>query len=143
MIAARVRIRNAWVDAHIRNVSSRGMMIDLQVPVSRGTYIEISRKEWRTAARVAWSESGLCGIQTQDRVHLPELASAKGRTMRASDLAETVRAAKPGASWMARSVGRLVEMGVLIAVVAGAALFIAESLHDSLAATVGRVVANL
>lgn len=143
MISARVRISNVWVDTQIRNVSSKGMMIDLETPLPRGAYVEIARKEWRTAGRVAWFGDGCCGLQTQDRVRLAELASKTGRTMRASDLPAALLERKRDPLCSSRSFGRMLEMGAVVAAVAGFALFLADSLHQSLAGTVGKVVANL
>lgn len=142
IIAARVRVSNIWFDTQIRNVSSRGMMIDLKMPVPRGTYIEVARKEWRTAARVAWFGDGRCGLQTQDRVHLAELASETGRTTRLSDLAAAPERNRPPL-WAARSFGRMLEMAGLVLAVMGFGWFLAEILYQSLSAVLGSVVSNL
>ncbi|HEY1604203.1 MAG TPA: PilZ domain-containing protein [Allosphingosinicella sp.] len=143
MISARVRISNVWFDTQIRNVSSRGMMIDLNIPLSRGTYIEIVRNEWRTAARVAWIGAGRCGIQTQDHVRLAELASETGQMTRASDLQAASPEHRRTRVWTGRNIGRMLEMAALVAAIAGFAFFLADEIHRSLTATIGRAAANL
>ncbi|HEX5182956.1 MAG TPA: PilZ domain-containing protein [Allosphingosinicella sp.] len=143
IISARVRVSNVWFDTQIRNISSRGMMIDLKTPVPRGTYIEIARQEWRTAARVAWIGAGRCGVRTQDHVCLAELSSDTGRKARASDLESASPERRRMPVWTGRSIGRMLELAALVAAIAGFAFFVADEVHRSLTATIGRAAANL
>lgn len=143
MIPARVRVSNIWVNTRIRNVSSKGMMIDLEMPLPRGTYVEVARKEWRTAGRVAWFGDGRCGLRTQDPVRLAELASETGRTTRLSDLQAAAPEQNRKRLWAGRAAGRMMEMAALVTAAGGVAFIIADSLHQSLAGTIGKVVANL
>lgn len=77
LINARMRVTVSWADVSIRNISSRGMMLEMPAPPPRGTYIEIARGPLRITARVVWTEGSRCGLQTRERIDLGSLAHGR------------------------------------------------------------------
>lgn len=75
LIAARMRAGGAPKSIRIRNVSSRGLMIEVEPPPRRGTYVEIVRPDLTIIGQVVWSKDGRCGIHTRDRIDLRRLRS--------------------------------------------------------------------
>lgn len=61
-----MRIGAAWRDACILDLSSRGLMIQADEPLSGGSYIELRRGRHVIVARVMWSNSRRSGLYTQD-----------------------------------------------------------------------------
>ena len=54
-----------WADIVIRNISSRGLLVEGTSPPPRGTFLELRRGRHVIVARVAWSGEGRFGVQTQ------------------------------------------------------------------------------
>lgn len=85
LVPARMRVGNDWVDVCIRNISSRGMLIETGAPPPAGTYIEIRRARHVIVARAVWRREGRFGVRTQDRLDIPAIVAAtagvtQGRT---------------------------------------------------------------
>lgn len=77
LIQARVRAGSSWSDAHIVNMSSRGMLVQSQTTPKRGSYLEIRRGPHAIVARVIWADSGRFGVRTQDCVYAADLLANK------------------------------------------------------------------
>jgi len=56
------------VEVCIRDVSSRGMLVQAGVPPARGTYVEILRPGCSVAGRVVWSKHHKFGIETRGKI---------------------------------------------------------------------------
>lgn len=135
MIPARIRAGGAWIDARIRNVSSRGLMLELRSPLDRGTYLEIARTRLRITGRVVWSDSDRCGIETRDDIDLGSLteqvqdkpaATALPMKMAASGRIQDKRD-------RSRALGRLMEFAAIIACTAGGAGFLSHVVYEQIA----------
>ncbi len=63
-----MRVGAAWADICIRDISSRGLMIQAPAAPPRGTYLELRRGTRVIIGRVMWSKQDRCGIETQDRL---------------------------------------------------------------------------
>ena len=74
LFPVRVRDDDHWSDGRIRNVSSRGMMLEMEDPPPRGSFIEIRRGDIVIVGQVRWSSDTQCGLRTQDRVPVDRLA---------------------------------------------------------------------
>lgn len=72
-IGVRVRTDSGWVDATVRNVSSRGMMLHSLQPLRRNQFVEIMRGRARVVGRIVWSDDTGFGLQAQDIVDIPAL----------------------------------------------------------------------
>jgi hypothetical protein len=57
-----------WMDVTIRNVSSRGMLLESSALLQRGTYLEVRRGSAVIVARAVWSDGRKVGLRTQDIV---------------------------------------------------------------------------
>ena len=62
---ARMRANGAPVDVCIRNISSRGMLLQASDPPPRGTYVEIICPFHTIVARVIWAKDRRFGVQTR------------------------------------------------------------------------------
>jgi len=60
----------SWADICIRNMSSRGLLVQGRSPPDPGTYVEVRRGEHIIVARVVWSNGQEFGLQTQDQLHI-------------------------------------------------------------------------
>lgn len=74
LFPVRVRDDDHWSDGRIRNMSSRGLMLEMEAPPPRGSFIEIRRGEIVIIGQVRWSSGTQCGLRTQDRVPVDRLA---------------------------------------------------------------------
>lgn len=68
-----MRVDRVWKDICIRNISSRGMLIQAACPPLKGIYLEIYRGRHVIVARVAWSKGHRFGVQSQDRLDFDAL----------------------------------------------------------------------
>jgi len=73
LFPVRVRDDDHWSDGRIRNISSRGVMLEMDEPPPRGSFIEIRRGDIIIVGQVRWSSGTRCGLRTQDRVPLERL----------------------------------------------------------------------
>ena len=70
LIRAKVRAGGLPVDACIRDISSKGLMIQAKVPPPRGTYVEIVTASHTIVGRVVWGNNMRFGITTRDKLHV-------------------------------------------------------------------------
>jgi hypothetical protein len=86
-ISVRVRTDNGWIDATVRNVSSRGMMLHSLQPLCRNQFVEITRGRARVVGRIVWSDDVEFGLQAQDIVDISALLaqSQVGGTIESTD----------------------------------------------------------
>jgi hypothetical protein len=76
VVSARMRVDGRYSDVCIRDISSRGMMLQAATPPRPGSYIEIMRAAQIVVARVVWAGERRFGIQSQDRIDVPAMVSA-------------------------------------------------------------------
>lgn len=148
LIPARMRIGGAWVDVRIRNVSTRGMMLETQSVPDRGTYLEIARARLSITGRVAWSRNGQCGIQTRDDIDLSGLsgepAAAKPASPGAPPRSPSVRPARiQDRRDRSRAFGRMMEFAMVVACAAGGVTVLSETAYAQLSGTLEVVQAKL
>jgi len=68
VLPARMRAGAGQVDVCIRDISSRGMLIQAGVPPARGTYVEILRPGCSVTGRVVWSKHHKFGIEARGKI---------------------------------------------------------------------------
>lgn len=95
LVPARMRIDQQWVDVRIRNMSSRGLLVETASAPKAGTYVEIRRATHVIVGRAVWRAGGQFGVRTQDRLDIdaivtavpqrPQAATAQGRPERRAD----------------------------------------------------------
>jgi hypothetical protein len=75
LIKARMRLGGAWRDVCIRNISSRGLLLQAASAPSRGTYVELFRGRHLIVARVVWTSEEQFGVHTQDRLNVDAIVT--------------------------------------------------------------------
>jgi hypothetical protein len=67
-IRANMRAGGPRMDVCIRDISSRGLMLQASVPPPRGTYVEIIGAEQTIVGCVIWTKDRRFGVRTRDRI---------------------------------------------------------------------------
>ena len=138
-----MRVGGTYVDACIRDISSRGMLVQANEPPPRGAYIEICRPGQIIVARVVWAKERRFGIATRERMNvdafIAEAANgvaaagadqaaawpnADRRTARRHDVRQSAE--------RSRHISAALEFGFVLACSALAAVTVANAVHDSL-----------
>jgi hypothetical protein len=67
---ARARLKHGltWSDVMVRNISRRGLMVELSNPPASGTFVELRRGNSVVIGQVRWVQDNRCGLLTQDRI---------------------------------------------------------------------------
>lgn len=137
-LPARLRGDQSWSDVCIRNVSSHGMMLLIDNPPPRGTYIEVRRGSAVVIGRVMWTGAGRCGLRTKDRISVAELTLANAQPGH-NDGAPVERRAQARAhhpadsATRAAAIGRLAQFAAAIVLILAAGGFLAHTTYGLLA----------
>jgi hypothetical protein len=134
---ARLNSDGRWQDVCIRNISSRGMMVEVQHAPPRGHYLEVRRGAHVIVGRVIWSTGYQVGIISQDRIEVAAvLADAKlppRRRKHDGAIVERRRAPRGDERHeRSRTAGRLIEYGSVLAVAAIGALLVTDMARSAL-----------
>ncbi|WP_133365896.1 PilZ domain-containing protein [Qipengyuania sediminis] len=140
-ISVRVRTDAGWIDATVRNLSTRGMMLDSPQPLRRNQFVEVTRGHRRVVGRIVWSEAERCGLHSQDMIDIAGLLATPGTPSgverRSQSRAGTPAPRRPvgiaDQAHFARLVGRTIERGALVIAGAAVAALIAAAALDTLA----------
>ena len=73
MIAACMHDGNAWCDASILNISSRGLLLRTTNPPLGGAYVDVRRGNHVIVGRVIWANAHQFGVRTQDKLAIDSL----------------------------------------------------------------------
>lgn len=65
-----MRLEGGFSDVRIRDISSKGMLLEAEQAPKRGSYLEIYRGRHVIVARVVWSNSKRFGVLAQDRMNI-------------------------------------------------------------------------
>jgi hypothetical protein len=149
---ARMRAGGAPVDVCIRNISSRGMLLQASAPPPRGTYVEIICPFHTIVARVIWAKDRRFGVQTR----LPmDVSAVVGDT--APRAPKSPSPAITLASWAeqrpisdiqrrldrSRRLSSVMEFAFFLVLSAAAAVFTANILYEFLAGTFQSITRHL
>ena len=86
VIQARMRLDGVWSDVCIRNISSRGMLLQAAAAPPRGTYVEIFRGRHSVVAQVRWCKDRRFGIHTRERMDVDAIINEpRGEPRRKAD----------------------------------------------------------
>lgn len=91
LIQARMRVGGSRCDVCIRNISSRGLLVQAATAPSRGAYVEIFSGPHTIVGRVVWQKNRRFGIQTQDRLDVSMVIELSARLPNARDLRSAAR----------------------------------------------------
>ncbi len=135
-ISVRVRTDAGWIDATLRNVSSRGMMLHSAEPLQRNQFVEITRGRTRVVGRVVWSDDTNFGLQAQDAVDMCALLGKPGSNAAATigERRLSPRPTAPVRTYVAvehaagsRLIGRAMELTIVVLALASVSLFTVSS----------------
>lgn len=146
MLSARMRSAASWHDACILNLSSRGLMLQTEVPPERGAYLEVRRGPHVIVARVIWTRQQRVGLKAQDP--LPVEAIVRQQATAVSAAAKPVeRRQSPRSSQRAQERSRehartIQGIALTLGGIAAAALAVA-SIQQALGHSLGQVGAAL
>ncbi|HEV2818139.1 MAG TPA: PilZ domain-containing protein [Allosphingosinicella sp.] len=74
LLRARMRADGAPTDVCVRDVSSRGLLVQAAAPPPRGTYVELDCAGQLIVGRIIWRKDRRFGIQSRDRIDVRALA---------------------------------------------------------------------
>ena len=153
VLPARMRAGAGQVDVCIRDVSTRGMLIQAGVPPPRGTYVEILRPGYSVTGRVVWSKHHKFGIQSREKIRIAAVLERRSvprpgggeppLNQSGGPAGLSPRADPAQQAAQARVRGAFLQYAVLGGAVTLGALLIAYSLFRGLSATFTDVVSHL
>jgi hypothetical protein len=157
LIHARMRSGGAWTDVCIRNLSSRGMLLQTANPPDPGTYVEILRGDQIVIGRAIWAGEHRFGVRTQACIDMdaiirepvavrgPRISTPGGRSI--PDRRADIRRPQPVAIHeqveRSRRISAVLQFGFIIAASLGAAILGAITVHDILSKPLQIVSAHL
>lgn len=154
-LRARMRAGGGLGEICIRNISTRGMLLQAAAPPPRGTYIEILLPAHTVVARVVWVKDRRFGVHTRDAMDLNTLLGMAGLGEAASRRPDTPVAAlapKSGALTLAqlrerhersRRLSSWFEFAFMAVCAAAIAAVAVEAIYDRFRGTVEEVKARL
>ena len=96
-VAAVLRSETGQAPVRVRNLSSKGAMIETSVAPSAGATVELRRGSLQASARVAWQQGSRCGLEFQSSVDVDEwIGAVHGHHQRSVDQAVNLVRTKPG-----------------------------------------------
>ena len=136
-VLVRVSLRGAgpMIDACVRDVSRRGMLLQANFPPPRGAIIEVVGPFPPVVARVVWASERRFGVTTQDRIKVSDFLVARDQVSPDRDSVGPVclPSADPDRGERHRQVGRLLQYGAVIAAGGTLAFAIAQAAYGLLA----------
>lgn len=76
---ARLKHGLIWSDVMVRNVSRRGMMLELRNPPARGTFVELRRGKTVVIGQILWARDDQCGLRAQDVIDITDFLAERGK----------------------------------------------------------------
>jgi hypothetical protein len=70
VIRAKMRVGGPQVDVCIRDISSKGLMLQTNEPPPRGTYVEVVGASQTIVGRVIWAKDRRFGVRTNDPINV-------------------------------------------------------------------------
>lgn len=141
-IQARILTDAGWRDGIVRNVSSRGAMIEVGgAAPRRGSYIELRRATSVLVGQVMWAATGRFGISTREVIDIGALETGRA-TATSIDSGERRRLPRrlPANGDSTLGFRRNFEAAVLVAAIAFASITLATTLYRHLAHTSEQIV---
>ena len=140
MITARMRHGNAWSDASILNISSRGLLLHSAAPPARGSYVEVRRGAHVIVGRVVWANANRFGVRAQDRLVIDSLvANASPGGNPANDADDTPSERLEWRHAQSRETARALQF----ACIAGFGLALAACAYEAVSETLARPMAEV
>lgn len=138
------------VDICVRNVSSRGMLLQAASPPPRGTYVEILLPGHVVVARVVWTKDRRFGIHSRDRINVDAIAGKTDsqapsgqKTVPLGATYEPRRADVRQRLEKSRRLSAVLEFGFFILCGGAAATMAASTVHRLLSGTLETISGHL
>ncbi len=152
-----MRAGGAWIDVCIRNLSSRGLLVQAADPPEAGTYVEILRGDQIIIGRTMWAKDRRFGVHSQARIdidalirepvtaHGPLIAHPDGKPIqdRRSDIRRPAPVPLGQQLEKSRRMAAMLQFGVVTLAGFAAAIFTASAVHDILSVPLRIVAAHL
>jgi hypothetical protein len=146
LIQARMRAGGLPTDICIRDISSRGMLIQSGIAPPRGTYIEVITATETIVGRVIWGDDERFGISTRDKVHVAMVVGGRRSTATDDAPREAMRrAVSPARPTLAlESAGsRMFEFAVLATFALAAVATLGSVAYQTLARPIEEVASRV
>jgi len=145
---ARMRADGALSDVCIRNISSRGMLLQAAAPPSRGSYVEIFCPRHTIVARVVWVQDRRFGVHTRERMDISAVLGEGGLVDRRSPNRTSPNLGRRSTDVQqrferSRQLSAAFEFGSLIAGSTALVMFAAISVYNYLATAFDKVTTHL
>lgn len=75
-----MRLEGGFSDVRIRDISSKGLLLEAEQAPRRGSYLEIHRGRHVIVARVVWSNAKRFGVLAQGRMNIGAIISEPDRS---------------------------------------------------------------
>lgn len=134
LIRAKLRAGGLPVDACIRDISSKGMLIQSRAPPARGTYVEVITATQTIVGRVVWDSDMRFGVNTREKLHI-EMIVGELRTGRAPSETPPVvalRRPQPRRESFTRTHAKALEFGGLVVFAVALIYAIASATYETL-----------
>lgn len=152
-LRARMRANGRPTDICVRNISSRGMLLQAANPPPRGTYIEVHLPRHTVVARVVWTKERRFGVQTREAMDVDAIIGTKGGWIPSRLADATPRPARNRDSSTAvdisrrlersRRISAAMEFGVVLIFSLTAAVIAGTILYEQLQSTFDNVALHL
>jgi Flp pilus assembly pilin Flp len=151
-----MRVEAERVDICIRDISSRGLLLQADAPPPRGTYVEIFLPALTLVARVVWTKDRRFGVATREPMNVAAIINARP-IVNSSDPRATITPSAALARHQksltaaairqrlerSRRLSTALEFGAVVAFAAVAAIVLASAIYEKLSPTFAAVGANL
>lgn len=151
-----MRLDGCWRDVRIRDISSKGLMLEAPAAPQRGAYLELYRGKHVIVARVVWSSDTRFGVLAQDRMNVdaiigePDLSKPGSRVDPATQhLVERRSSSRPSAEQIAQQATRsrqrsaAVQFGFLVVLVSSFAVTLFGIVEETVAKPVKTISEQL
>ena len=153
-LKAQMRAGGHPADICVRNISSRGMLLQAASPPPRGTYVEIFLPRHTIVARVIWSKDRKFGVQTREPMNIDAIVGMNTgwAPPKLPDAVHGPSAPRRNPSTAAEIAARLersrrlsaaMEFGVILLCSLAAAVIAGSLLYEQLASTFANVAPHL
>ena len=145
LIRAKMRAGGLPVDTCIRDISSKGMMLQSKAPPPRGTYVEVITASQTIVGRVVWGGDMRFGINTRERIHV-ELVVGElrmGRAPVSQPTAELPRLKPPPRQSFTSAHSKALEFCGLVVFAVAIIYAIASATYETLARPLENVSSHL
>jgi hypothetical protein len=133
-------------DICVRNISTRGLMIQCAAPPARGAYVEIAFGAISVVGRVAWTNHRRAGIQTREHIDVATLLGAAAAKASAP-LADLPRPARARGATItgddARVIARRMQFIFLLICVVALGAMLASTAHGFLSGAMREITSAL